>query len=365
MLKDANPSDAFIGLNLLRGARSRAQEFALLRPRGPEALVDLGGEMLASPWGASLVRELERGGWMERGAQEREAVSARGAHMLTPVEEGFPGLLRNVPDPPLALYVEGEFRPEDAHAIAIVGTRTASRYGRRMAERIAGEVAARGLTVVSGLARGIDGIAHRAALDAGGRTVAVLGCGLDHQYPREHGELRAAIARSGAVLSELPPDVPPRPQNFPRRNRLISGLALGVLVVEATEKSGALITARHALEQGRDVLAVPGNADFPKSRGTNGLIKQGAQLVETADDVIETLREDVRQSLRAPRPRGEEEALSEPERQVLAFLEEGEKPIDQLIEELRRPAGEVAGYLLQLELKGRVRQHPGQVFARS
>jgi len=202
-------------------------------------------------------------------------------------DERYPELLRAIYDPPAVLYCDGSVEPGDRQAVAIVGSRQATPYGLRITETLAGELSALGFTILSGFARGIDAAAHRAALAAGGRTIAVLGCGLDVDYPPGHASLHAEIAGSGAVLTEFDPGTPPRATNFPRRNRIISGLALGVVVVEAAEDSGSLITARLALEQGREVFAVPGPIDVPTSQGPHGLLKQGATLVETLDDFVE------------------------------------------------------------------------------
>jgi len=204
-------------------------------------------------------------------------------------DERYPELLRAIYDPPAVLYCDGSVEPGDRQAVAIVGSRQATPYGLRITETLAGELSALGFTILSGFARGIDAAAHRAALAAGGRTIAVLGCGLDVDYPPGHASLHAEIAGSGAVLTEFAPGTPPRATNFPRRNRIISGLALGVVVVEAADDSGSLITARLALEQGREVFAVPGPIDVPTSQGPHGLLKQGATLVETVDDIVEEL----------------------------------------------------------------------------
>lgn len=201
----------------------------------------------------------------------------------------YPAALRFIHDPPAALFVRGALKITDEMALAVVGSRKPTAYGRLVAEKIAADLAAAGITVVSGLARGIDTAAHRGALAVGGRTVAVLGCGPDVVYPRENSGIMEQIIERGAVVSEFPPGSPPEAWHFPARNRIISGFSKGVLVVEAAEKSGALITADFALEQGRDVMAVPGNVTSSLSKGTNRLIKQGAKLVESAGDIIEEL----------------------------------------------------------------------------
>src|SRR5437016_13292528 len=201
----------------------------------------------------------------------------------------YPALLRNITDPPPVLYVDGELEPVDIQAVAIVGSRHATLYGIRIARTLAEQLSRLGFTIVSGMARGIDRVAHEGALAAGGRTLAVLGCGLDVAYPPDHTQLRAQVAKAGALLTEFPLGSPPLAAHFPRRNRILSGLSLGVVVVEAAEGSGSLITAKLAAEQGREVFAVPGPIDAPTSRGTHGLLKQGAKLTETVDDILEEL----------------------------------------------------------------------------
>ena len=201
----------------------------------------------------------------------------------------YPVLLRNIPDPPPVLYVDGELEPVDVQAVAIVGSRHATLYGIRIARTLAEQLSRLGFTIVSGMARGIDRVAHEGALAAGGRTLAVLGCGLDVAYPPDHTQLRAQVAEAGALLTEFPLGSPPLAAHFPRRNRILSGLSMGVIVVEAAEGSGSLITAKLAAEQGREVFAVPGPIDAPTSRGTHGLLKQGAKLTETVDDILDEL----------------------------------------------------------------------------
>jgi DNA processing protein len=289
-------------------------------------------------------------------------------------DDRYPAWLRAIPDPPAVLYCDGRIEPRDRQAVAIVGARKATPYGLRITETLARELSGAGFTIVSGLARGIDAAAHRAALEAGGRTIAVLGCGLDVTYPPEHASLREEIAASGAVLTEFPAGTPPKPSHFPQRNRIISGLSLGVVVVEAAEDSGSLITARLALEQGREVFAVPGPLDAPLSRGPHGLIKQGAKLVETADDIIEELLPQIGNTLTptlSPRGRGKGEGeFSEPkgltseERMVYSLMSRDPLHLDDLTERSGLTPAGVAGILLALELKGVARQLPGQRYYR-
>src|SRR3989449_3907718 len=290
-------------------------------------------------------------------------------------DERYPELLRAIYDPPVVLYCDGVPEPGDRQAVAIVGSRQATPYGFRITETLAGELSALGFTIVSGFARGIDAAAHRAALASGGRTVAVLGCGLDVDYPSGHASLRTEITGSGAVLTEFAPGTAPFATNFPRRNRIISGLALGVVVVEAAEDSGSLITARLALEQGREVFAVPGPIDAQTSRGPHGLLKQGAKLVETVDDIVEELLPQL-ETMRTPlsqdfvamgagrrRPFAPKPPDLSPEEQVvLRVIGREPRHLDDLTEQSRLPAAEVARILLGLELKALVHQLPGQQY---
>src|SRR5437879_3980177 len=280
-------------------------------------------------------------------------------------DERYPELLRAIHDPPAVLYCDGSVEPGDRQAVAIVGSRQATPYGLRITETLAGELSALGFTIVSGFARGIDAAAHRAALAAGGRTIAVLGCGLDVDYPPGHASLHAEIAGSGAVLTEFAPGTAPFATNFPRRNRIISGLALGVVVVEAAEDSGSLITARLALEQGREVFAVPGSIDAPTSRGPHGLLKQGAKLVETVDDIVEELLPQLDRPLQTLKSEPiaalpEHVELSPSERTVLDLISREPLHLDDLTERSRLTTPAVAGILLGLELKALVKQLPGQ-----
>lgn len=294
-------------------------------------------------------------------------------------DERYPERLRTISDPPPVLYCDGLPEPEDRLAIAVVGARQATSYGIRVTEALARDLSYLGFTIVSGMARGIDAAAHRGALAARGRTIAVLGCGLDVVYPPEHDRLRAEIARSGSVMTEFPPGTRPLASHFPRRNRILSGLALGVVVVEAAEGSGSLITARLALDQGREVFAVPGPLDAPLSRGPHGLIKQGAKLVETVEDIVEELLPQLEGAAARPSRRptppnslpGLEEVaglnlsdLSADEKCVLAFMTREPMTIDALTESAGLPAPIVAGALLELELKEVVRQMPGQRYYR-
>lgn len=302
---------------------------------------------------------------------EVERLQTSQVTLCTIVDPLYPQALRWIPDPPPVLYMRGVLHPRNAFAIAVVGTRKPSNYGKIVAQRLSTELAQHGYTIVSGLARGIDSLAHQGTLQAGGQTLAVLGSGINVVYPPENRRLFDRIETHGAVLSEFPFDTKPDRWNFPRRNRIISGLALGTLVIEATIHSGSLHTARHALEQGREVFAVPGRIDASNSRGTHSLIKSGAKLVENIQDILEEFPDAVRASAReyqAPTPDSATPQapanLSAQESQVLALLQPEETHIDAVIHASQLPAHVVASILMTLELRGLVQQFPGKFFAR-
>jgi DNA processing protein len=274
----------------------------------------------------------------------------------------YPPRLRDLAEPPPVLFVQGELRPRDQQAVAVVGTRKCTPYGRQIAHQFGYELAARGLTVVSGLALGADAEAHRGALEAGGRTIAVLGCGLDITYPAQHQQLRAQIAAAGAVLTEFPFGDGPSQDHFPRRNRVISGLAMGVVVVEAPAGSGALITARWAAEQGREVFAVPGDITRPESRGCNELIRDGATLVQSVDDILEGLGVALEPG---PAPAAAAPDLSPDEAAVYERLASAGKSVDELVAETGLSAPRVMAALMQLEMRRLVRRFGGGTYART
>jgi DNA processing protein len=294
---------------------------------------------------------------------------------LSPADARYPSRLAEVPDAPATLHVRGALVDADALAVAIVGSRRATPYGLEVAETLAADLAARGVTIVSGLARGIDAAAHRGALRVGGRTLAVLGSGVDVIYPPENRRLAAEIAERGALLSQFAPGTPPLPQNFPTRNQVIAALSLAVVVVEAAEKSGSLITARLAAELGREVLAVPGRITAPESRGANRLIQDGAHVAMGWEDVVSVLPERWKARVTATAGigragdaatagRGAVEGEPSGYRSILELL--GEDPIDinHVIERSGLGAGRVSAALLELELEGRVRQIEGKRFVR-
>lgn len=299
---------------------------------------------------------------------ELERVEQMGARLITRIDAEYPGNLLEIYDPPLALYMLGSLKDADRHSIAVVGSRRPTHYGRETAARLSGQLAASGMTVVSGLAEGIDTAAHEGALNTGGRTLAVLGSALDRIYPSSNKGLAGRIARYGAVLSEFPLGRHPDKTTFPMRNRIVSGLSMGVLVVEAGKKSGALITVNQALEQGRSVFAVPGRVDSRMSAGPNGLIKHGARLVETVDDILheyEFLFPDIAGFNRASCGKGAPPVkLSEEESRLVEMLSDGELHVDGLIRGSGLEPGQVSGLLIGLEMKRMVRMLPGGVVER-
>jgi DNA processing protein len=311
----------------------------------------------------------------ERLAQELERARQLGLEVVTLADAEYPSALREIPDPPLALYMKGRLPAAEEPAVSVVGARRASLYGLEVAERLAYELALRGVAVVSGLARGIDGAAHRGALRAGGRTVAILGGALDRLYPPEHAQLADQISLQGALVSEYALGMPPLAGNFPRRNRIISGLSLGVVVVEAGPRSGALITADLALEQGKEVFVVPGPITSVTSRGTHELAKQGARLVTSVEDIVEELRLTPRPAQQAAAgptsadlpARGAQAGLpgSEAEARVLGGLSVTEpRSFDAISARSGMGAAPLAALLLDLELRGQVRRLAGARFLR-
>lgn len=290
-----------------------------------------------------------------------------GIAILTWEDDAYPSNLLNIHDPPPLLYMLGEIVKADSLALAVVGSRNASTYGLEITENFCYRLAKANVTVISGGARGVDSIAHRGALKAGGRTVAVMGCGLDIVYPGENRELFGRIQDNGALLSEFPIGTPPDPGNFPRRNRIISGLSLGVLVVEASLKSGSLITARCALEHGREVYAIPGGINSMRSRGANSLIKEGARLVESPEEILEDILPQYKTAVPLKEPREPEPKVSLNEKEDRIFSLLGSEPMymDQIVKKSMMDASEVSSLLLQLELMGAVKQHPGKLFTKA
>ena len=333
-----------------RACRDLAARAALIEALGrPQDHADLFGE-----GGCAL---LSSGAARRKAEEEQRRAAALGARIVGRDEPDYPPLLRHVYDPPPILYVQGTLvAGEGDDSLAIVGSRAASPQGTTLARALARDLAAAGLAVVSGLARGVDTAAHQGALDGGGRTIAILGSGLDRLYPVDNARLARAVAGSGAVVSEFPLGTSAQPGHFPRRNRIIAGWGRAVVVVEAAQRSGALVTARCALDEGREVMAVPGHPSAPGSAGTNALIRDGAVLVRGAADVAEALGLELAASR-------EGDAGADP---VLAALSlDAPATVEDVQRRTGRPASEVLGRLSELELASRVRRLPGSLFVRA
>lgn len=338
-------------------------------------------ELEAAGLQAVSAQALGTGRSLELAQDELVRAVAGGAHVVSLEDPAYPSRLKEIYDPPIVLYVRGSVDALAQPGIAVVGTRHPTPYGIGMAERLGCDLAARGLMIFSGLARGVDAAAHRGAVNAKGKTVAVFGTGVDVVYPKEHTRLVDQIlSLGGAVISEFPLSTFAAPQNFPIRNRIISGISAGVLVVEAAEYSGTRITSRCALEQNREVFAVPGNVTNKNAWGPNTLIKQGAKLVATWEDIWEELPADVRLTLEPPQPlessrqetaslfADEESRLGPHERKILALLKADEATqIDEIVEQLepQLSSSEIFAALFELELAGKVRQLPGKNFVKS
>jgi DNA processing protein len=366
-----NETEALVVLNAVPGLGNRGIQKLLeyygsalnVLARDEQSLSD---SAILSPKAARNILDFPQDKFLK---DEYNLLDARQVKVITYRDDGYPGLLREIPDAPVVLYVKGDLASYNP-SVAVVGSRKASLYGLSIAQKFAVRFGELGIGVVSGLARGIDTAAHQGALRADGYTLAVLGCGLANVYPPENKALFQKIAETGAVISEFSMAASPLPYNFPRRNRIISGLSLGVIVVEAAEHSGALITADFALEQGREVFAIPGKIDQPTSSGVHRLIKQGAKLVTCVEDILEDIQ------LPGPaRARGEDAGklpdagredssrMSPEEREVYSRL--SDRPVH--IDELTHYCGQtlpVTAILLQLELKRLVKQLPGKLFVR-
>lgn len=369
-------------LSLVKGIGPRLQQVLLERFGSPRAVLAAAPDMLRGVPG--IGPKVTAALFEARGSDDAEKVLARcrqrGLQLLARHVESYPAMLREIPDPPAILYCRGAIEPRDALAVAIVGSRRCTPYGRQLAEKLAGGLARAGMTIVSGLARGIDGFAHRGALQAGGRTIAVLATGVDEIYPAEHENLADEVALHGAVLSESPLGQKPLAGLFPQRNRIISGLSLGVIVIEAPRKSGALHTARHALEQGREVFAVPGRIDNPASAGCHDLIRDGAKLITCVDDVLEELgpltqpvavektsddnvnAADAPESATVHSPR--ELTLSDQERQVLNLIPKDPVHIDEILRRADLEHSRILSTLTVLEMKRMIRRYPGSNYCR-
>jgi DNA processing protein len=368
----------WLALNAISGlGPRRARELLMSFGSNPEAILNANEHKLKEVPGIGDALTQKIVNWKKEVniEKELELIAKGNIKVLTIEDSGYPISLSKIFDPPIVLYVKGELLPGDLAAVAIVGSRRPSIYGKMTAEKLGRELGARGLTIISGMARGIDSAVHKGALSGGGRTIAVLGSGLGMLYPVENKTLADEIARNGAVISEFPMLAPPERGNFPRRNRIISGLSLGVVVVEAARQSGALITADCALEQGKEVFAVPGRIDSPISWGTNNLIQQGAKIATTSDSIIEELEPLLRNLM----PRETKRETSKPkesapekltpvlegdEKRLYELLSDA-KDIDAVIAESGFSAGKVSSMLIRLQIKKLIKEFPGKIFART
>ena len=357
----------WLALSLIPGIGSILIQRLLDRFKTPEAVFRAPTKELLKieGLGRKVAGEIQKGPLEKVVERELSLLKEVGGKIVTLQDDDYPKRLKDIYDPPALLYVRGELRREDELAVAIVGSRKTSPYGRWITEKIGQDLARHGVTVVSGMARGIDSVAHKGALQGGGRTIAVLGCGVDVIYPSENRNLFYQIIGHGAILSEFPMGSPPEGGHFPRRNRIISGLSIGAVIVQASAESGSLITAGYALEQGREVFAVPGNVGAEGSRGTNQLIKDGAKMVESSEDILEEILPQWSREKEAP-PKGETPVPGLTEEEGVLYKLLGETPlhIDAIIRESQWDPGKVSSLLLDLELKGVISQWPGKCFTK-
>jgi DNA processing protein len=372
------PDAYWLGLRRVRGVGPRIYRLLLERFHSAEQVFGAReAEIIAAGIPRSTARSISE--FRDFAPLERELCELPkiGTRLIKWTDPDYPVNLRHIADPPPYFFLRGTIAANDPKCIAVVGARAASDAGRRMAQRLGLELAAKGFTVVSGLARGVDSEAHQGALDGRGRTIAVMGCGIDIIYPSENRKLAERIVENeGALLTELPLGTPPIAENFPGRNRLISGLCLGVVIVEAAEKSGSLITARMAIEQNRQVFAVPGSPLTGKTRGSNRLLKEGAKLVECVEDVIEEIAPQMGLAKPILNPDAatapaidklDDKALESESIEVQCILNNlkiaDKLHVDSIIEESGLNAQTVLKLLLELELRGLVTQHPGKLFS--
>lgn len=372
--KTGSSLEAWLKLRALEGIGDQTL-LALVREwQGPDAVLRASVDELiqrgCSPRLAGVIVRGPDAAASRRIDQELHAIQQRGVDVRTILDVSYPARLKMIADPPPLIYVSGTLSEQDDLAVAVVGSRRATAAGRVLTDELSRDLAAAGFTIVSGLARGVDAAAHRGALAASGRTIAVLGCGIDRTYPPEHERLRREIEARGAVVSELSIGSSPHSGNFPRRNRIISGLSVGVVVTEAAIDSGSLITARLAAEQGREVFAVPAFVKTETSRGTNALIKDGAALIENANDVIEAIAPQLEISLRARLLRAftqtkSNDGFGKEEQLVYDALSNEPLMVDHLVVRTGMSVPSVMASLLSLELKQRARQLPGQRYLKT
>ena len=358
--------EAYIALNQMEGLGPIKVRALIDMLGSPQAVFEVEGSALQQVRGIGqkvCSSILAQRGEIDPQAEIEQAAEL-GIRILTPLDGEYPEALKTIHDPPLALYVRGSFSP-DEHMLGIVGSRKATHYGLNIADRMAYQLVQTGFTIVSGLARGIDTAAHQGALKGKGRTIAVLGAAIDQLYPPENAELADAIAQSGAVISEYPLGRQADRMTFPYRNRIISGLSMGILVVEAGFKSGSLHTADSALEQGRSVFAIPGRIDHPSAKGTNSLIKNGAKLVDNVGDILEEfqllippgeMEEPEKQASARP-----EIPLSEDEKRLVEALWQEALDVDSLARVVGLTSAEISGLLLGLEMKRVIKMLPGRI----
>lgn len=359
----------WIRLNLVSGVGPRLRQALLERFETPgQILAATANELIEVPGiGRRLADAIVNCNNRVVAVGEMEKCDELGIKLVTPFDQGYPRLLKQIADPPGILYIRGSLQPVDNLAIAVVGTRHATRYGINQTCRLVSGLARAGYTIVSGLARGIDSAAHQAALDAGGRTIAVLGSGLLEIYPPENRDLAAAIAANGAVVSENPLYRKPKGPAFPQRNRIVTGMSLGVVVIEASNRSGALISARHAMEQNREVFAMPGRVDSLMSTGCHQLIRDGAKLIDQVDHIIEEFGPLAEKTVD---PQGHEVhhpaelQLNEQERQVLDAIQEDSVSLDQVVERTGLSVSRVLSTISVLEMKRLIRRVSGNQVSR-
>ncbi|MCP3676755.1 MAG: DNA-protecting protein DprA [Deltaproteobacteria bacterium] len=360
----------WLALRMVKGV-GRGTFRALLNHFGePKRLFDSKGDVNADGVSSQVISTIRRFKGWDRVAAEILLLEREGVRVVTMADSEYPDLLKATHDPPPFFYAKGDLNLLSSQAVAVVGTRHPTHYGRRMSETLGRDLALAGVTVVSGMARGCDAAAHRGALSAKGKTVAVLGTGINLVYPRENRRLYEEIGARGLLVSEFSMNTPPHHSNFPQRNRIISGLSLGVVVIEAPLRSGAIITANCALDCGREVFALPGEVTSVKSGGTNRLIRDGAMVVESCRDIVETLSLVAHSGSTPAAEMASDGAGQLPELEVeeeaIVRLLTDEEPlsVDGIIQKMGVPAQRVLGLLLEMELKGIVRQYPGKYFAR-
>ncbi len=356
----------WLALSMAHGVGPVAFARLLRHYQSPEAVFRASAEELSRfpRLSRKTIDEITNFDWAPRVENQLKKVREKGLTLVTLNDPRYPSRLKEIHSPPSILWAAGDFQTEDAAAVAIVGSRGATDYGREHSGRLARELAGAGVTVVSGMAMGIDAAAHRGALEAGGRTIGVLGCGLDVIYPRVNRDLFEKVPRSGVLLSEYPLGTEPQPGFFPVRNRIIAGLSVAVVVVEAAERSGALITADLALEQNREVLALPGRVGSIKSRGTHALLRQGARLVESAADILEEIGPQLGARPASAAKKEEPADLTPKEKQVWDALGAEPLHVDQLSRQAGLTPAGLAPVLLELEIRSLVKQLPGMRYIR-